>query len=223
MLSRRSMTPAEQNLRPEVILARLRRLITIWRATYIVQMILLLLFLLALGLETLMPGVLALLLRRALDPALLLLSIALLLLSLDPVAGVVELRMGRQLAVRRTPLRKVLAVAYLIPGFMLARRTLLVVLALLWLAVIIAALQIWFTSMVLLYPFMKIAEPVGKYFGQLVDFLDRQLNWLYTALRSVLRAISLSPARNIENEEHIVLPLLHARTAGPSSYDSPPR
>jgi len=215
------MMPAEQIPRPEVILARLRRLVTIWRATYIVQMILLLLFLLALGLETLMPGVLVLLLRRSLDPALLLASIALLLLTLDPVAGVVELLMGQQLAVRRTPLRKVLTVAYLIPGVMLLRRTLLVVLALIWLAVIALALICWFSSMVLVYLFMWLFEPIGEHFGRFVDFADRTLNWVYTMLRSTLQAISLSPARNIENEEHIVLPLLQARTA--ALYNSPPR
>jgi len=54
-----------------------------------------------------------------------------------------------------------------------------------------------------------------------VDFADRTLNWVYTMLRSTLQAISLSPARNIENEEHIVLPLLQARTA--ALYNSPPR
>ncbi|MFH2007462.1 MAG: hypothetical protein ABI333_12830 [bacterium] len=215
------MTLADQNPRPEVILTRLRRLVTIWRATYIVQMILLLLFLLALGLEILMPGVLALLLRSARGAQLLLPCIALLLLALDPVAGVVEHRMGRQLAVRRTPLRRVLSVVYLIPGVMLLRRTLLVVLALIWLLVIAFALQWWFNTMVLLYGAMWLYEPLGKVFGRFVDFVDRSLNWLYTVLRSALRAISLSPARNIENEEHIVLPLLQARAA--ASYDGPPR
>ncbi len=47
----------------EEILTRLRRLVTIWRATYVIQMILLLLLTVAVGLQMALPGVLALLLR----------------------------------------------------------------------------------------------------------------------------------------------------------------
>lgn len=195
----------------EVILTRLRRLVTLWRATYIIQMILLLLLVIAVGLELNLPGVLTLLLRSELGAQLLIPGIGVPLLILDPVAGHVELRMGRQLRAERTPLRRVLAIGYLVPGVMLLRRSLLVVLALLWLNVIIAGLVLWFAGLILLTLLMRVAEPVGQIFGQVVDAVDIFLNLLYTVLRQTLREIALSPASRIENEEHIVLPLLTAQ------------
>jgi hypothetical protein len=195
----------------EAILARLRRLVTLWRATYIVQMILLLLLVLAVGLELTLPGVLAMLLRSKLWATLLIPGIAAPLLILDPVAGVVERRMGRLLHAPQTPLRRVLTVLYLVPGVMLLRRTVLVGLALMWLTIIVTFLVLWFVGLMLLTLLMRVAEPVGEAFGQAVDAVDRFLNWLYTVARQALREIALSPASRVENEEHIVLPLLTAR------------
>jgi hypothetical protein len=218
----------------EVILARLRRLVTIWRATYIIQMILLLLLVLSVGLEVSLPGVLAMLLRSELGAQLLIPGILVPLLALDPVAGVVELRMGRQLRVERIPLRRVLTFLYMVPGVMLLRRSLLVGLALLWLNVIIVALVLWFTGLVLLAVLwlnviivalvlrftgglvllavlMRAVALVGQIFGKVVDVVDRFLNWLYTVLRQTLREIALSPTSKIEDEEDIVIPLLVAQ------------
>lgn len=195
----------------EAILARLRRLVTIWRATYVIQMILLLLLAIAVGLEKTLPGVLTLLLRSELGAQLLIPCILVPLLILDPVTGIVELRMGRLLRAKRTPLRKVLTYLYMVPGVMLLRRSLLVVLASLWLNIIIVALVLWFAGLVLLALLMRVAEPVGQIFGRVVDAVDIFLNGLYTTLRKILREIALSPASKIEDEEDIVLPLLAAQ------------
>ncbi len=195
----------------EEILTRLRRLVTIWRATYVIQMILLLLLTVAVGLQMALPGVLALLLRSEVGAQYLIPIILVPLLILDPVAAYVEHRMGRQLRVRRTPLRKVLTVLYMVPGVMLWRRSMLLSLALAWLLVIIVVLVLWFVGLMLLIGPMRVAAPVGQIFGRVVDAVDIFLNWLYTAGRQAVREIALSPVNKIEDEEHIVLPLLAAQ------------
>jgi hypothetical protein len=195
----------------EVILSRLRRLVTLWRATYVIQMILLLLLTVAVGLEISLPGVLALLVRSEVGAQILIPVILVPLLVLDPVAGYVEHRMGRGLRVKRTPLRKVLTVAYMVPGVMLARRSLLLGLALMWLLIIIAILVLWFVGLMLLVVLMRVAEPLGEVFGKAVDAVDIFLSWLYFVGRQGLREIALSPVNKIEDEEHIVLPLLAAQ------------
>ena len=45
----------------------------------------------------------------------------------------------------------------------------------------------------------------------LVDAVDRVLSGLYAEFRSTLREIALSPAHKVDNEEHIVVPLLAAQ------------
>jgi len=195
----------------EVILASLRRLVTIWRATYLIQMILLLLLAVAVGLQLALPGVLSLLLRSEVGARFLIPCILVPLLVLDPVAAHVEYRMGRQLQVERTPLRKVLTILYLVPGLMLMRRSMMLGLAIMWLLVIMAGLLLWFVSLMALSLPMRVAAPVGQIFGRVVDAIDIFLSWIYTVGREALREIALSPVNKVEDEEHIVLPLLAAQ------------
>ncbi len=195
----------------EIIISRLRRLATIWRATYIVQMILLQLLVLAVALELSLPGVLRMLVRSDVGAQLLIPGILIPLLLLDPVAAYVELLIGRQLDADGTPLRKVLRILYMIPGMMLLRRSILLGLASLWLNIIIVALVVWFVGMVLTTVLMRIVEPVGQVFGKGVDVMDRLLSGVYSQLRKVLREIALSPASEVDNDDHIVIPLLAAK------------
>lgn len=195
----------------EVIIGRLRRLATIWRVTYIFQMILLMLLTIAVALEVSLPGVLVLLLRSEVGAQLLIPCILVPLLALDPVAATVELRMGRQLRAKRTPLRRLLTVLYMVPGVMLFRRSLLVLLADLWLNIIIVGLVVWIVGMVTVSLLMVVTEPVGIAFGQAVDAVDRLLNGAYSRLRKTLREIALSPASEIESDDNITIPLIAAQ------------
>lgn len=205
------MNGSQDAANSELIILRLRRLATIWQVTYIVQMILLLLLTIAVGLELSLPGVLVLLLRSELGAQLLIPCILVPLLALDPVAAIVELRIGRQLGAERTPLRRVLTVLYMIPGVMLLRRSLLLLLADLWLNVIIVALVVWFVGMVALSVIMLVAEPAGSVFGRAVDAVDRLLNSVYNLMRKTLREIALSPASEVDSDDQITVPLIAAQ------------
>ena len=206
-----SVNSTKQQVGPDAIIQRLRGLVMIWRATYIVQIIGLLLLGLTLFLAMKIPGILALLLRSKLGAEALIPGLIGILLLCDLVSTIVERRMARLLGVRLAGLRRVLGVLYWVPGVMLVRR--LTILGLLTLGLVAAALflMVWFVSMVALAGVMHFSERLGIGFGRFVDRCDRALSWMNTMLRKGVYAIALCPARQLEREESIVLPLLRAQ------------
>lgn len=199
---------------PERILVRLRRLGTLFRALLITQITAGLLLLVLGLLEWNLPGVLPQLFRGRLDAAPVLGSLAGLLLVLDLASAVTELKMGRSLGVARTPLRRVITVLSFVPGLLLLRRLLVLVLAALWLTLLFAMLVLWVALLLLLGLPLWAWAGLNRGLGRLVDLVDLGLSELHALASRGLAALAVSPVHRVGQEEDAVLQLLHRRRPG---------
>lgn len=197
------------------LVARLRRRTSTWRALFVSQLCLLLFAGAALWLEWQMPGLLRLVLHS--DVALFGVAAVAIVLAAgnDVAAAVTELRLHTLLRVPLTPLRRVLRVVYLVPGVMLVRRTLIMILLVVWLVLLGVLLLVWFLAMALFTLGSTFSARIADGFGVAVDRVDKALSTVGALVRRAGRTISLSPVRRLDHEEE-VLPLLHRGLTAPS-------
>lgn len=200
------MEPLPTLSEADAILQRLQRLVSLWRALLIVQLTLILLGVVLGLMELLLPGVLPRLFRGYLSALPVLVAVLVLVACLDVGSALVERAMGNTLRVERTTLRLVATALTLVPGILLLRRVLVVVLALGWLAMLLVSLFLYVVVVVISVP--RFASRLNRAIGLAVDFVDRVLSGLYAWVTRGLMAISASPVIWLEVEEHVVLRLL---------------
>ncbi|MDY0001770.1 MAG: hypothetical protein RBU30_10775 [Polyangia bacterium] len=193
------------------MLARIRRLGTIFRALLITQITAGLLLLVLGLLEWVLPGVLGQLFRGRVSAWPVLGSLAGLLLVLDLSSAVTELRMGRTLGVERTVLWLVITLLSFVPGLLLIRRVILLVLGALWICLLFAMLALWVSVIIALAIPLWLWAGLGRGVGRTVDLVDLGLSELYSLATRGVAALAVSPVHRLGSEEEVLLRLLHRR------------
>jgi hypothetical protein len=205
----------------EPIVGPLRRLGTAWRSLYLAQMVVFAAMLGALLVDLRLPGILAALLRGPTAVNVFLGVCTGLLWANDLAAALVERALARRLGAERTWLRKTLGVAYLLPGWMLLRRVLVLVFHALWFGVVACFLLLWFLEVVILAVPARIIPGVSEGFGVASDAMDQVLSTVASWLKRGLDAVSLCPTRSVERSELELLRLL-VRSAAKRQPPEPP-
>ncbi len=193
----------------DVILRRFRRQVGVRRALVILEAISALLFLLFLSLEIALPGIVGNLFHHAVRGLELLAGLLGALLLFQVGVAALEWLMGATLHVPTPPLRRIAGILYLIPGVMLLRRVVQLVLLAWWISLLCVALLAFIGVSILLAPALLWSDPVASLLGHAVDAIDQAMSWAYHGAEQGLRELIRCPTLQIEKAEDRILPLLH--------------